>query len=173
MVAGETRQQVLYSVGKTHVSTGTIQSLQPDQDSGTSKADREDIQRTKVSVFSPRAGGAPAAIGRPSRAPVLEQCGSVPPSQAPRPPRGRARGLLPGLLLHRRQQQLRRAGASIKQLELRLLSKLPKQPIERAAAALKELLWDIWRAGTGPGAEQAAPCHGPEAAPGPGPGTSP
>lgn len=167
------RQQGLYSLGKAHVSTGAIQSFKPDQDSGASKADREDIQRTKVSVLSPRAGVAPAAMGRPSRDWVLVQCGSVPPSQAPQPPREPARGLLPELLQCRRQQQLCRAGASIKQLDLRLPSKLPKQPIERAAAALKELLWAIWRAGRAPGAEQAAPCHGPEAALGPEPGTSP
>lgn len=65
------RQQVLHSLGKAHVPTGAKQSLQPDQHSGASKADREDIQRTKVSVFSPGAGGAPAAVGRPSRGSVL------------------------------------------------------------------------------------------------------
>ncbi|XP_058709558.1 multiple epidermal growth factor-like domains protein 9 isoform X2 [Poecile atricapillus] len=130
VVAGEMRQQVPYSLGKARVSTGAIQSLKPDQDSDASKAGREDIQRTKASVSSPRAGSAPAAVGRHGRGSVLVQRGSVPPSQAPQPPRERARGLLPELLHCRRQQQLRRAGASIKQLDLRLPAKLPKQPIE-------------------------------------------
>ncbi|RLW00526.1 hypothetical protein DV515_00008885 [Chloebia gouldiae] len=64
---GEMNQQVLHSPGKAQVPTGAIQSPKPDQDSGAFKADREDIQRTRVSVFSPRAGGAPAAMGRHSR----------------------------------------------------------------------------------------------------------
>lgn len=134
---------------------GAIQSLKPDQDSGAFKTDREDIQRTKASVLSPRAGGAGAAVVRHSRGSVLVQrlCATQPK------PREGWCGLQPELLHCGRQQQLHRASASVEQLDVRLLSELPKQPVELSAAALKELLWDIWRE------EQAAPCHGLEAAP--------
>lgn len=169
MAAGEMRQQVQHSLGRAHVSTGAIQSCKPDQDSGAFRADREDIQRTKGSVSSPRAGGAPAALGGTAGTRCWCSVALCHPARH-RSLAGTGHGLVPEPPVQEAEQLCR--AASIKQLELRLPSRLPKQQWS------EQLLLSRSCSGTsgelaGPGAEQAAPCHGPEAAARPEPRTSP
>lgn len=86
MVVVEKRLHVLYEL---LVSTGTVQSLKPDQDFDAFKADGENIQRTcgmtKVSVSNPWVDGVPAATARHSSKDLVMQRGTVPPSRASQP----------------------------------------------------------------------------------------
>lgn len=91
---------------------------------------------TKARVLAPWVDSVPPATARHSSKDFVMQRGTVPPAEQLSLPRELARGLLawPRLwlvLIHcRREQKLCRACLSIKQLEMMLMSKLPKQPID-------------------------------------------